>query len=200
MAGANGLPGGGSRERLFRSMFYGCCEVHIPTSVNVCSPSRGIARGIATRVEVAARVCMGRLVEIFMTQLENRVMPTVLDLTTVGASRPPGGKPARPDHGRRTFEKTAFDLSRKRLRSAVLSKGLSMEHNLADSTSFLERAWGPSLHRGALPAASSAALAAQLLRRHTSTTQAVVRTERTFHTRSESLFSSASESFVGRYH
>jgi hypothetical protein len=133
----------------------------------------------------------GRLVEIFMT---------VLDLTTVGASRPPGAKRARPDHGRRTFEKTAFDLSRKRLRSAVISKGLLMDHNLADSASFLERARGPSLHRGALPAASSAALAAQLLGTHTSPTQAVVRTERIFHARSESLFPNAAESFVGRYH
>ena len=35
-----------------------------------------------------------------------------------------------------------------------------------------------SLYRGALPAASSAALAAQLLGRHTSPTQAVVRAER----------------------
>ena len=35
-----------------------------------------------------------------------------------------------------------------------------------------------SLYRGALPAASSAALAAQLLGKHTSPTQAVVRAER----------------------
>jgi len=35
-----------------------------------------------------------------------------------------------------------------------------------------------SIYRGALPAASSAALAAQLLGRHTSPTQAVVRAER----------------------
>jgi RNA polymerase sigma-70 factor (ECF subfamily) len=38
-----------------------------------------------------------------------------------------------------------------------------------------------SLYRGALPAASSAALAAQLLGQHTSPTQAAVRAERLLH-------------------
>ena len=49
-----------------------------------------------------------------------------------------------------------------------------------------------SLYRGALPAASSAALAAQLLGRHTSPTQAAVRAERILRLQECSMHSSRS--------
>src|SRR5262249_44237851 len=60
----------------------------------------------------------------------------------------------------------------------VLCQGLVERHHRHLGSQMRDARREVSLYRGALPAASSAALAAQLLGRHTSPTQAAIRAER----------------------